>query len=126
MISAEQAGAFALAAAVLIAIPGPSVVFVIGRALVYGRAIALATVAGNSLGLLVIVGLVAVGLGAIVQTSAVALAVLKYVGATYLIWLGAQAIRHRRALSVGAVTGGPVMTTRRAAREGFVVGVTNP
>jgi len=58
--------AFGLAALILIAIPGPSVVFVIGRALSYGRGIALASVAGNSLGLLVIVVLVALGLGVIV------------------------------------------------------------
>ena len=65
MITVDQMLAFGLAALILIAIPGPSVVFVIGRALSYGRGIALASVAGNSLGLLVIVVLVALGLGVI-------------------------------------------------------------
>jgi len=63
MITLDQVLAFGLAAMVLIAIPGPSGVFVIGRALAYGRGVALATVLGNSLGLLTIVVLVAVSTG---------------------------------------------------------------
>ena len=61
MVSTEQLLAFGVAALVLIAIPGPSVVFVIGRALAYGRGVALCTVLGNSLGLLVVLVLVALG-----------------------------------------------------------------
>lgn len=127
MITVDQLLAFGLAAFVLIAIPGPSVVFVIGRALVYGRGIALATVAGNSLGLLVIVVLVAFGLGVVVQTSTAVFLTLKYAGAAYLVYLGVQAIRHRRGYSMEPVAERRrPMDVSRAVREGFVVGVTNP
>ncbi len=66
MLTLDQVLTFGLAALILIVIPGPSVVFVIGRALAYGRGVALASVAGNSLGLLTIVVLVAFGLGVVV------------------------------------------------------------
>ena len=128
MITGEQVLAFGLAALILIAIPGPSVVFVIGRALSYGRGIALATVAGNSLGLLAIVILVALGLGVIVQESVLVFTILKLVGAAYLVWLGVQEIRHRRGFDVSDVGGGvgPALSTTRAIRQGFVVGFSNP
>ena len=67
MLTPDQVIAFGVAALILIAIPGPSVVFVIGRALAYGRGVALASVVGNSLGLLTIVFLVALGLGVVVE-----------------------------------------------------------
>jgi threonine/homoserine/homoserine lactone efflux protein len=69
---------------------------------------------------------VAFGLGGLVQRSEAAFVAVKFVGAGYLIWLGVQAIRHRRELAtaLGAPTG---PTSRlRAARQGFVVGVANP
>lgn len=127
MISTDQAVAFGVAALILIAIPGPSVVFVIGRALSYGRPVALASVAGNSLGLLTVVVLVAVGLGVIVQESIEVFMVLKLAGAAYLVWLGIEALRHRhdfQMADVAGATGG--MSVRRAMRQGYVVGVTNP
>ena len=52
MVTMDQVLGFGLVALVLIAIPGPSVVFTVGRALTYGRAVALTTVLGNSFGLL--------------------------------------------------------------------------
>ena len=58
MVSTEQLLAFGVTALILIAIPGPSVVFTVGRALAYGRRVALSTVVGNSLGLLVVLSLV--------------------------------------------------------------------
>jgi threonine/homoserine/homoserine lactone efflux protein len=127
VITVDQFLAFGLAALILIAIPGPSVVFVIGRALAYGRGVALATVAGNTAGLLVIVVLVSLGLGAIVQESILVFTILKFVGAAYLVWLGIQAIRHRGFVVNGDGTGGaPALTWTRVIRQGFVVGVSNP
>lgn len=128
MITADQILAFGLAALILIAIPGPSVVFVIGRALSYGRGIALATVAGNSLGLLAIVILVALGLGVIVQESVVVFTILKFAGAAYLVWLGVQAIRHRKGFDVSEAGEGmaPALSTAKAVRQGFIVGFSNP
>ncbi|MGI9085670.1 MAG: LysE family translocator [Aeromicrobium sp.] len=80
--------------------------FTIGRALAYGRVVALATVVGNSLGLLVIVALVALGLGVVVQESIEVFTVLKVLGAAYLVWLGVQAIRHRHDFRVDGLRRG--------------------
>jgi threonine/homoserine/homoserine lactone efflux protein len=132
VLTLDQVLTFGLAAFVLIVIPGPSVVFVIGRALAYGRGVALATVAGNSLGLLTIVVLVAVGLGVVVQESIAVFTVLKLLGAAYLVYLGIEAVRRRKEFlahdPAGPVAGGgrAAMTRRRAVRQGYVVGVTNP
>lgn len=129
MITLDQMLAFGIAALILIAIPGPSVVFTIGRALAYGRVVALATVVGNSIGLLVIVALVALGLGIVVQESIEIYTVLKLLGAVYLVWLGVQAFRHRHDFDVDQADSGSARTPMplgRAARQGFVVGVTNP
>jgi threonine/homoserine/homoserine lactone efflux protein len=128
VLTVDQLLGFGVAALILIAIPGPSVVFVIGRALAYGRGVALASVAGNSLGLLTIVVLVAFGLGVVVQESIVVFHVLKLVGAAYLVYLGVEAIRRRKELldQSPAALSGAAMTRRRAIRQGYVVGVSNP
>ena len=116
VVTADQVLAFGLAAFILIVIPGPSVVFVIGRALAYGQGVALASVVGNSLGLFVVMGLVAFGLGAVVAESIVVFMVLKLAGAAYLVWLGIQALRHRRGLHVeGGAARLPVSSSRRDA-----------
>lgn len=124
-VTGEQLLTFGVAALVLIVIPGPSVVFVIGRALAYGQRVALASVAGNTVGLLVVMTLVAVGLGAVVAESIVVFTVLKVVGAAYLVWLGVQAFRHRSGLHVEESARAPI-GWRTAMRQGFVVGVSNP
>ena len=132
MLTLDQVLAFGLAAFVLIVIPGPSVVFVIGRALAYGRSVALASVAGNSLGLLTIVVLVALGLGVVVQESIAVFNVLKLLGAAYLVYLGIEAVRRRKEFLAhdpadpGAGGGRAAMSRSRAVRQGYVVGVTNP
>ncbi len=129
MITVDQLLAFGVAALVLIAIPGPSVVFVIGRALAYGRPVALVTVLENSLGLLVIVLLVTAGLSVLLERSILAFTVVKLAGAAYLVWLGVQAVRHRKQLSMtdvdGTATRAP-LPLPTALRQGFVVGLTNP
>ena len=132
MIPVDHLAAFAITAFALIVVPGPSVLFVIGRALVLGRRGAFATVAGNALGEYVQVMAVAFGIGAIVERSIVVYTAIKLAGAAYLIFLGVQAIRHRRALTdavrpvpSAAATDRPA-ALRRALREGFVVGLGNP
>ncbi len=119
--------AFAAASAVIIAIPGPSLLFTIGRALSSGRREALLTVVGNALGILTQICALAVGLGPLIAASATAYTLLKLVGAGYLVWLGVQAIRNRRALAE-AFDGGMLVVVPRlhAVRAGYVVGVTNP
>jgi threonine/homoserine/homoserine lactone efflux protein len=131
VLSLDQVLAFGLAALVLIVIPGPSVIFVIGRALAYGRKVALASVAGNSLGLLTIVVLVSLGLGVVVAESIVVFNVLKLAGAAYLVYLGVEALRRRKEFLAQddvdqPVAGRRTMGWRRAIRQGYVVGVTNP
>lgn len=128
MISVDQILAFGLAAFIIIVIPGPSVVFTVGRALAYGRGVALATVVGNTLGLVTIVVLVALGLGVIVQESILVFTVLKLGGAAYLVWLGFEAFRRRKEFLAhdGAEVLGSAMTWARAIRQGYVVGASNP
>lgn len=125
MIGLDQLLGFGLAAVVLIVIPGPSVVFVVGRAVSYGQRVALASVLGNTAGLFCVMALVCAGLGAVVAESQLVFTVVKLAGAAFLVWLGVQALRHRRDLRFGADRTGPV-AGRRAFRQGFVVGVSNP
>lgn len=127
MPPAERLGAFALASFILIVIPGPSVLFVIGRSLAYGRRGGLLSVVGNALGVLPLVIAVALGLGAVVAASATVFTAIKLAGAAYLIYLGIQAIRHRglsRAQLRGS--GHTDLAPTTLLRQGFVVGVSNP
>lgn len=129
MTDAERLTAFLLAGLVIIVIPGPSVLFVVGRALAHGRATALASVLGNAIGSALVLVLVSLGLGKIVQASDVAFTALKLVGAGYLVYLGVQAIRHRRDLSASTAADGVAPAAPHGAaaiRQGFVVGVSNP
>ena len=128
MPSLSQFAAFLLASALFIQVPGPSLLFTLGRALTVGRRDALLSVVGNALGVTVQVVAVAVGLGAVVAASAEAFTVLKLAGAAYVVYLGVQAIRHRGdarlALDVQAAPGRT--TTWESVRTGLVVGATNP
>lgn len=126
MVSADALLGFTAAAFLLIVVPGPSVLFVISRGVALGRRAALVTVAGNALGIYLQVLAVAIGLGAVVERSVVALEVLKLAGAIYLIYLGVQALRQRRELATVLDAAGTLRPRRRIFREGFVVGVTNP
>ncbi|MGH3245261.1 MAG: LysE family translocator [Trebonia sp.] len=126
MITAGNLAGYALASLILIAIPGPSVLFVIGRALSLGRGPAIASVVGNAAGVYVVAVLVAFGLGTLVQHSDVAFLGIKLIGGLYLLWLGIQAIRHRHGLAAAFDAQIPRVSRWRAARQGFVVGVANP
>ncbi|SFB21425.1 Threonine/homoserine/homoserine lactone efflux protein [Amycolatopsis marina] len=128
MVSFSQLAAFAALTFVMIVIPGPSVLFAISRALTVGRRDALITVAGNAAGVYVQVVAVAFGLGALVERSATVFTVIKLLGAGYLVYLGVQAIRHRRSLHGALHAGGEVRRTRalRVLWDGFVVGFANP
>lgn len=89
MVRTESLLAFAAMSLVVIAIPGPSVLFVVGRALAYGRRTALATVLGNLLGCYALVLAVTLGVGALVQSSATVFTAVKPAGAVYLTPSGA-------------------------------------
>ena len=127
MPSSSQLVAFLVASILFIQVPGPSLLFTIGRALTVGRHEALLSVVGNALGLVVQVLCVAVGLGAVVAASATAYTVLKVVGAAYVVWLGLAAIRHRGDARVALEHPERAPATRgHAIRTGLVVGMTNP
>jgi threonine/homoserine/homoserine lactone efflux protein len=118
--------AFGITAFVVIVIPGPSVLFVVGRALACGRRVAVLTVVGNALGEYVQVIAVAVGVGALAERSVAAFTTLKLLGGAYLIYLGVKTFRERKSLA--SALGAPVagQSDRRAFWEGWTVGVTNP
>lgn len=80
--------AFVAASAVLLAIPGPTILLVISYALSHGRKVATATVAGVALGDFSAMTASMLGLGALLATSAALFTLLKWVGAAYLIYLG--------------------------------------
>jgi threonine/homoserine/homoserine lactone efflux protein len=117
---------FAAVALVLLVIPGPSVLFSVGRAVALGRRAGLAAVAGNAAGSYLQVTAVALGVGAVVERSVQVFTAVKLVGACYVIYLGVHAFRQRRDLA-GALDAVAVpRRTRRIVLEGFVVGATNP
>ena len=145
MLPAANAWAFALTALALIIVPGPSVLFIVGRTLSTGRRGGLLSLLGSALGTLPAIALVALGVGTIVAQSVVVFTVIKFAGAAYLVYLGVQAIRHRNApaevppghsdsAAQAASTDEMAHTARtaqrkntfRLLREGFIVGVTNP
>ncbi|RKN37221.1 LysE family translocator [Streptomyces hoynatensis] len=126
MVSADRLLAFAAMSLLLIVVPGPSVLFVIGRALAQGRRVALTTVAGNTLGAYVLVMAVALGVGSVVERSVAVFTALKLAGAAYLVYLGVRAWRHRGALRAGFAAEEGAGGGLRTLWEGFAVGVSNP
>ena len=126
MITTDQLLSYAVASFILIVVPGPGVLFIVGRALAHGRRTAIATAAGHAAGNYVVAACVAVGLGSLLQRSAEVFVAVKLIGAAYLVLLGVQAIRHRGSLADAMGPGMVGRTGWRATRDGFVVGVTNP
>src|ERR1700704_1228092 len=126
MVPLSHVLTFAAVVSVLIAVPGPSVLFTISRALTVGRRAALLTVVGNELGLCVQLVAVAFGVGAGVERSAAIPTAVKFAGAAYLVFLGVQAIRHRTSMAEALAARVPPVTPLRAIRDGFAVGAANP
>lgn len=126
MFSAETLTSFIIAAFIMVVIPGPTVLFTIGRAMALGRLGGFLSILGTALGSLLLVGAVALGVGTIIAQSVVLFTIVKVLGAGYLVFLGIQAIRHRKD-AAGAITGvQPRRSGIRVLAEGFVVGVSNP
>jgi threonine/homoserine/homoserine lactone efflux protein len=129
MVSTDRFLAFAAMSLLVIVIPGPSVLFVIGRALAHGRRTAVATAIGNVFGSYLLVTAVAFGIGALVERSVAIYLTVKLAGAAYLIYLGVQAFRHRKELKASAMRTGSGKEPRgdlRTVLDGALVGVTNP
>lgn len=118
---------FLITVYVLIVIPGPSVVFTVSRGVALGRRAALATVLGNTAGLMLQLLVVVVGLGSVLADSETVFLVMKLLGGAYLIFLGLRSIRSRRELAgLLAPTAVSPRPLRVTIREGFLVGATNP
>ena len=126
-MSIETWLAFVAASAVLLAIPGPTILLVISYALGHGRKVASATVAGVALGDFTAMTASMLGLGALLATSAALFTVLKWIGAAYLIYLG---IKLWRALASSQMAGGedeePAERPLRIFLHTYAVTALNP
>jgi len=127
MVIPSRLPEYIVAAMVIILAPGPSVLFVIARAIAWGRKTAVFTVAGNVTGAFALSTLVAIGLGPILQKSDLAYAAIQWGGGLYLVYLGVEAIRHRRVHAEDMRNQGEIAPgIARSMRDGFWVGALNP
>jgi threonine/homoserine/homoserine lactone efflux protein len=118
---------YLVAAMVIILAPGPSVLFIIARAIAWGRATAVATVAGNVTGAFTLSLMVAFGLGPILQRSELAFISVQLLGGFYLIYLGIDAIRHSKIHAEDMVNQGDAKPSPlKSMKDGFWVGALNP
>ncbi|HEY1544499.1 MAG TPA: LysE family translocator [Xanthobacteraceae bacterium] len=118
-------GLFAVAALALLLIPGPAVLYIVSRSLEQGRFAGLVSNLGIHAGTMVHVVAASLGLSALLMTSALAFAAVKYLGAAYLIWLGLRRIFGPQAApdtARGAVRRGYL----QLVRDGFIVNLFNP
>jgi threonine/homoserine/homoserine lactone efflux protein len=116
-------GLFAAASIALLVMPGPAVLYVVTRSISQGRRAGLLSVLGVHVGSVVHVAAAALGLSALLASSATAFAVVRYLGAAYLIWLGVRKLRRRPASPVGEVA---TVARARLFTQGIVVNVLNP
>lgn len=116
---------FAAAAAALVLVPGPNVLFLVARGISDGRRTAVLSAFGVETATAVFVLASALGLTAVLASSGLAFAAVKYGGAAYLCYLGVRALRSRgdEALAQPAAGG---RSASRAFGQGFGVGITNP
>src|SRR5260370_32273826 len=105
MLPTDHLAAFLITVYVLIVIPGPSVLFMVSRGVALGRRAALATVLGNTSGLVFQLVLVVIGLGAILARSDTVFTVLKLAGAADLMYLGPRSIPDPKALAPALAAG---------------------
>jgi threonine/homoserine/homoserine lactone efflux protein len=115
---------FALACLAFLAIPGPSVFYIVTRSLVQGRRAGVTSMLGVQAGGLVHVVAAAFGVSALIASSAAAFTVVKYAGAAYLIFLGLRKLLGREP-DEPEVFGAPA-STARLFTHGVVVNVLNP
>jgi len=115
---------FMVLALVVIVVPGPSVVFVIGRAMILGTRGAVLSVLGNALGVGIQIVAVSLGLGVLVASSPLIFALVKVLGSLFLVYLGVEGIRHRKDFAQASTHGLP-LSKRRVMLDSSVVGITN-
>jgi threonine/homoserine/homoserine lactone efflux protein len=123
---ASSLALFSVAAAALLLVPGPAVLYIVAQSIHGGRAAGLVSVLGVHVGTLVHVVAVSVGLSSLLVSSATAFEIVKYAGAAYLVVLGV-----RRLLARDDPLGGKAQPARRRPHRrlfvnGIVVNVLNP
>ena len=123
--SATSIGVFAVAATLLLLTPGPAVLYVVARSVEQGRIAGLASVFGITTGTLVHVLASTLGLSALLASSAIAFALVKYAGAAYLIYMGVRRIL-KRADAPASTLKLPKRSLGRLYRDGFIVNLLNP
>jgi threonine/homoserine/homoserine lactone efflux protein len=126
MPEAGALGLFVVAALVLAVTPGPAVLYLVTRSVSQGRAAGLVSCLGIATGGLVHVAAAALGLSALVATSALAFNAVKYAGAAYLVWLGLRKLTQTPKPLEDAAAAAPAHSRRRVFWEGVVVNVLNP
>lgn len=120
---------FSLVALVAIATPGPTVLLALANGSRYGVRRSVPGMLGAMASDLVLVGAVALGLGALLAASEFWFSVVKWLGAAYLAWLGVRLLRSQGGLDLaaaGGATPGPAATPRGIFMRSFLVAVTNP
>ena len=114
---------FAVASLALLLIPGPAVLYIINRSVSDGRNVAIAAVVGLEIGNFVHVVAATVGLSAVIATSATAFNVVKWIGAGYLVYIGARTLARRPAATSATVAGASL---KRSFSQGILVNIFNP
>jgi threonine/homoserine/homoserine lactone efflux protein len=114
---------FAAASLALIAVPGPSVLYIVGTSISQGRRAGVASMLGVQAGALIHVAAAAIGVSALLASSAGLFNVVKFAGAAYLVWLGVQRIRHAGEQDPAAR---PPRSHAHLFRQGVVVNLLNP
>ena len=116
---------FAIAATLLIVVPGPNLIYIITRGIDQGRRAAVVSALGVETGMLVHVAAAVLGLSAVLASSEVVFNTVRYAGAAYLVWLGVVSIRSRPA-DLTDPTGGRALSLARLYSQGIVINVLNP
>jgi threonine/homoserine/homoserine lactone efflux protein len=117
---------FVSTAALLLAIPGPAIFYIVGRSIGQGRNAGLVSALGIGVGTLIHTAAAAVGLSALLVSSAAAFSVVKYLGAAYLVYLGVQRLRSKESLAATPAADALRVTLARVFTQGIVVNVLNP
>jgi threonine/homoserine/homoserine lactone efflux protein len=120
-------------ALVLIVIPGPSVMFALGRTIASGVRVGLITVTFNAIGAGLWIFVVAFGLGGLLSSQPVAMTAIRLIGAAYLFYIGAKTawdnIKDRTSAvfhDAGSGTVAKKLSMKTVAKDAFIVGITNP
>lgn len=110
----------------LVVTPGPVVLYVVARSMSQGPRAGLASVLGAELGNSVHVAAAALGLAALLASSALAFSIVKYLGAAYLVFLGARKLAGRDVAGAEGSPDAPRQSLRSVFAQGVVVAILNP